>query len=1103
VAQTGRGRGSRLAGIEGLRAVAATSILVYHVYLYGAPDGDRVDVGPFTKLFDNLRSGVTLFFVLSGFLLYRVFVSAALRGRTMPSVSAYLRNRALRIVPAYWAILLGVVVVFEHELIARPLQLGANLLFLQNYIPAYIYPNANSAGIVPAWSVVIEVSFYLVLPILGYIATRLAYGRVAVVAAFTPVAIMLVAGLAAKAYARTLEPESDARWIWAYSLPTHADWFAAGMAVAVAHVLWEDGRLRLPRGWQAVAILGGLAVGLVATKLVYAGTLDGLEYQTPIALACALFLATLVLSSPGNVLERVLTLRPLVFGGLVSYSLFLVHDPLVRGFREWGLTFGGQVGFLVNLLILGTLSFTIAALVYRFVERPALARKRGWQAGKRGWQAGDTAGLGSDAPPDDMRVPLYAAIEDAVAGIAGDRRVDVQIEVDRDADVLVRPSEIAGIVAPLVDNALRYGAAPVTLVAEAADNGLRLTIEDRGRGIDPAFLPRLFEPNARSPISVETSPGEGLALSRARTLARQLGGDLVYEARPGSGARFVAVVSRPNGVLTAHRPPQRERKDDVKQRTTWKPRFLRMTIVGVMLALIALGSAGAAPIPVSKMAALGDSITSAWDNGNKWERSWATGTEPAVNSHRARLGGTAAAQNLAVPASRWNSGSSLAAQAGAVDADAQYVAILTGSADMCNPTTTTFLRDENTPPSETKGIPRPGEYANTIRRALQALRAKNANVKVLVASIPNWVQLTSAEFSAKPLMNLCPLLFGTGGVTADVSGFDQRLKDLNSAAQAVCAEFPGNCAYDNGAVYSINLSPSDLTTFDNFHLTASGEAKISAATWPVAAALLESSGGGGGGGGGGGTVLPDLAVSGAANPASASVGQDVLLQLQALLLSGTSATNVQLWATLPAGLRLVSAQADRGAGCTGTQTIVCNLDFLGAGATAGNVTLNVRATAPGQHSVPLLVSSSQNDAAGGNNSGSVSVTVRQTSGGTAKPKPTVRRVRAAPSRTVQARRAAAWVSLRAAVQARNATSMLVAVSRVGSKARLTLLRGSKVGSTRARRAVKSITIRPGTAPRQLILRLRKAAIVKGKRYVIVVTVRNAVGSQTLRIPVRG
>ena len=76
-------------------------------------------------------------------------------------------------------------------------------------------------------------------------------------------------------------------------------------------------------------------------------------------------------------------------------------------------------------------------------------------------------------------------------------------------------------------------------------------------------------------------------------------------------------------------------------------------------------------------------------------------------------------------------------------------------------------------------------------------------------------------------------------------------------------------------------------------------------------------------------------------------------------------------------------------------------------------------------------------------------------------------------------------------------------SRVGSTSRLTMLRGSKVGATTATRGVKLITIRPGTVRRALALRLGKAAIVKGRRYLITVTVRNAFGAQTIPIPVRG
>jgi peptidoglycan/LPS O-acetylase OafA/YrhL len=383
---------ARLAGIEGFRAIAAMSVLVYHVYYYAAPDGRAVDLGVFTKIVDNFRAGVTLFFVLSGFLLYRVFVGAALRGRSMPSVRRYLRNRALRILPAYWVILIAVALVFQSELLTAPLMLTANLLLLQNYVPSYLAGGEEGLGIVPAWSLVVEVSFYLLVPILGYIAVRLASRRgLGTVAALVPVAAMLAVGIAAKAITRAMEP-SDALAIWNHALPTHADWFAAGMALAVARVLHEDGRLELRRTWVAVGTLGATAFAVLSAKLYYQGTLSGLEQQTANAILFAVALGFVVLSSPQARAVRWLSWRPVVFLGLASYSLFLVHDPMVRGFRDWGLTFGGTSGFALNLLIIAAISVVVASASYLYVERPALARKQGWQVG-------DRAGLGSNAPP--------------------------------------------------------------------------------------------------------------------------------------------------------------------------------------------------------------------------------------------------------------------------------------------------------------------------------------------------------------------------------------------------------------------------------------------------------------------------------------------------------------------------------------------------------------------------------------------------------------------------------------------------------------------------------------------------------------------------------
>jgi len=83
-------------GIEGLRARAAIAIITLHTWAYSSGS-----FGQLNQLFADLDQGLTLFFALSGFLLYRPFAAALLDRRAMPGSRAYLRNRALRIIPAY------------------------------------------------------------------------------------------------------------------------------------------------------------------------------------------------------------------------------------------------------------------------------------------------------------------------------------------------------------------------------------------------------------------------------------------------------------------------------------------------------------------------------------------------------------------------------------------------------------------------------------------------------------------------------------------------------------------------------------------------------------------------------------------------------------------------------------------------------------------------------------------------------------------------------------------------------------------------------------------------------------------------------------------
>ena len=366
---------ARLGGIEGLRALAASGVLIWHVWAHetNAP-GYGVGLPPFTKLFDNARVGVAMFFVLSGFLLYRPFAAATIRRLPQPSVRRYFRSRALRILPAYWAVLLAVAVLLQRELLERPLQLLANLTFVQIYVPSYVTP-VHGLGIDPAWSLCVEVVFYLLLPLLSLLAFGLAEADFIepVAATFVPVLLLALTGIASLVSFRLFRLGT----VWRTGFPPHAHWFAVGMALGVVRVLWEDGRVRLRRWWRPAAVTAILTLSAVALKLDYSGWINFDEEQSLLAVACGLLLALVVLPAPRSLLVRVLEGRPFVGLGLVSYGVFLWHDPILRALRDGHVTESGRVGFAFDLLLVGGITVAASILLYRFVEKPALARKGG------------------------------------------------------------------------------------------------------------------------------------------------------------------------------------------------------------------------------------------------------------------------------------------------------------------------------------------------------------------------------------------------------------------------------------------------------------------------------------------------------------------------------------------------------------------------------------------------------------------------------------------------------------------------------------------------------------------------------------------------------
>jgi signal transduction histidine kinase len=121
-----------------------------------------------------------------------------------------------------------------------------------------------------------------------------------------------------------------------------------------------------------------------------------------------------------------------------------------------------------------------------------------------------------------------------------DRAADVRIDIPDELEVLADRLALERIFGNLVGNALRYGAPPVVVRAHPMDSYLRVSVEDKGEGVAPELIPRLFDRFERGTVG----EGSGLGLSIAQAYARAHGGDLIYDRAETGGARFELILPR-------------------------------------------------------------------------------------------------------------------------------------------------------------------------------------------------------------------------------------------------------------------------------------------------------------------------------------------------------------------------------------------------------------------------------------------------------------------------------------------------------------------------------------------------------------------------------
>jgi peptidoglycan/LPS O-acetylase OafA/YrhL len=295
--------------LDGLRGLAALFVVLHHCWLFSYP-GFPVDNGPFWAgflLYGHLA--VVVFIVLSGFSLA---AAPARDGWRLGGMRRFLRRRAWRILPPYWAALLfsflmALLVVTETPGVVPT---GRSLLvfglLIQDAVPA---PSPNSAF----WSIAVEAQLYLVFGLLLLLRRKI--GAVALLA--TVLAVVAVIQVFSGSFApfRSL----------LHLTPEFAVLFTAG--VVSAGVLAPGERRRLP--WPLIALVSGIGIVTLTAVMGSVWTVGNYFWVDIMAgLPTAALLAGLATGRP-RLLVRILDSTPLRKLGQFSYSLYLVHVPIV------------------------------------------------------------------------------------------------------------------------------------------------------------------------------------------------------------------------------------------------------------------------------------------------------------------------------------------------------------------------------------------------------------------------------------------------------------------------------------------------------------------------------------------------------------------------------------------------------------------------------------------------------------------------------------------------------------------------------------------------------------------------------------------------------
>jgi len=378
----------RLAGADGLRAIACLLVVWHHTAQKLNPENASPLMGLLQFLGMRGEVGVSLFFVLSGCLLSLPFWASFVASKPFPSIRQYSLNRAARIAPAFWLnlIICNILAIWVFDLGFNWQKFVSAFFFINNYHFSTFFPTELNG---PLWSIGLEVSCYLLLPLVLFLIIKTAKstafavaGLAAVILALQALNPLIIQVFMTDKYHKGWQFGIDGgakQWLPYWNIDSFFTQFLIGSLAALIIAYLRSKQTKANLGFDFGFLVAAASAILLVLVRLTPGAPDSFTQQPYVSPIFAILMAAaLVFASHSVYVARLLDNRLFAWIAKLSFGIYLWHfvviQVIARKFIADYVYFGmndSSEWILISSMVL-IISVAIAAASWRWLESPIL-----------------------------------------------------------------------------------------------------------------------------------------------------------------------------------------------------------------------------------------------------------------------------------------------------------------------------------------------------------------------------------------------------------------------------------------------------------------------------------------------------------------------------------------------------------------------------------------------------------------------------------------------------------------------------------------------------------------------------------------------------------